>query len=92
MPINHTDQMNVLKDILTNQQADCCGTVAECEQMERIIKSLMVNTNVDQNLKSVLDDIYSYSQNGKYTQHLDSHIDSHRSDLTQWVNDIDSFS
>ncbi|MBE4908317.1 YtzH-like family protein [Bacillus luteolus] len=92
MPLNHTDQMHILKDILSNQQTDCCGTVAECEQMERLIKSLMINTDIDHNVKSVLQDIYSYSQNGKYTQSLDNHIDNHRTELTQWINDIDSFS
>ncbi|MEH7583434.1 YtzH-like family protein, partial [Priestia megaterium] len=29
--------MNILKDILSNHQSDCCGTVAECEQVERLI-------------------------------------------------------
>lgn len=92
MPLNQTDQMHILKDILSNQQTDCCGTVAECEQMERIIKSLMINTNIDQNVKAVLQDIYSYSQDGKYTQALDNHIDNHRTELSQWISDIDSFS
>lgn len=35
MPLNAEHQMNILKDILSNHQSDCCGTVAECEQVER---------------------------------------------------------
>ncbi|MCA1032396.1 YtzH-like family protein [Bacillus timonensis] len=89
MPLDHHYQMDILKDILSNHQTDCCGTVAECEQLERLIKSLMVNTQIDQNVKQVLTDIYSYSQSGRYTQHLDDHITSHQDQLSQWINDID---
>ncbi|MFC4321128.1 YtzH-like family protein [Litchfieldia salsa] len=92
MSLNHTDQMHILKDILTNHQDDCSGTVAECEQMERLVKSLMVNSNVDQDIKTLLTDIYSYSQQGKYTQHLDAHINEHQDQLSQWISEIDQFS
>ncbi|MBD8069017.1 YtzH-like family protein [Bacillus sp. PS06] len=92
MSLNHTHQMNILKDILTNHQDDCCGTVAECEQMERLIKSLMVNQEIDQEVKNLLTDIYSYSQQGKYTQHLDNHINEHQHQLSQWISEIDQFS
>ena len=43
MPLQYQDQVNLIKDILTNQQTDCCGSVSEYEQLERLIKSLMVN-------------------------------------------------
>lgn len=92
MSLNSNNQFDLLKDILTNHLEDCCGTVAECEQMERLIKSLMVNTNIDENTKSVLNDIYSYSQQGKYTQHLDNHINEHQDQLSQWISDIDQLS
>ena len=48
MPLQYQDQVNLLKDILTNQQTDCCGSVSEYEQLERLIKSLMANSNVNQ--------------------------------------------
>jgi hypothetical protein len=92
MSLNYNDQMSILKDILTNQQSDCCGTVAECEQLERLIKSLMMNTAIDQNVKGILGDIYSYSQEGKYTQHLDNHINSHQNQLSQWLTEFDQLS
>jgi hypothetical protein len=92
MPIDYTHQMDILKDILSNHQMDCCGTVAECEQLERLIQSLIANPNIDQSVKQVLTDIYSYSQDGKYTQHLDNHILSHQNQLSQWIDDIDQLS
>nr|WP_263325386.1 YtzH-like family protein [Neobacillus sp. Marseille-Q6967] len=92
MPLSHQDQVTLLKDILNNHQVDCCGSVAECEQLERLVKSLMVNTQIDQNVKSILQDVYDYSQHGVQSSDLDQHIQTNQGNLSQWVNSIDSFS
>jgi hypothetical protein len=92
VPLNHDDQVTLLKDILNNHQSDCCGSVAECEQLERLVKSLMVNTQIDQNVKNVLQEVYQYSQHGVGTDNLDQHILSNQANLSSWVNDIDQFS
>ncbi|MEW9051919.1 MAG: YtzH-like family protein [Neobacillus sp.] len=92
MPLSHQDQVTLLKDILNNHQTDCCGSVAECEQLERLVKSLMVNSQVDQNVKNILQEVYNYSQHGAYSADLDQHIQSNQDHLSQWVHDIDSFS
>jgi predicted Zn-dependent peptidase len=91
LPIQYRDQVSLLKDILSEHQSECCGTVAECEQLERVIKSLMVNSNTNQNVKSVLEDVYFYSQSGKNSASLDIHIEAHQDQLSQWIQDIDSF-
>lgn len=92
MPLSHSDQVTLLKDILNNHQTDCCGSVAECEQLERLVKSLMVNSQVDQNVKNILQEVYQYSQQGAGTADLDEHILSNQENLSQWVNDIGQFS
>jgi hypothetical protein len=92
MPLNFHHQLSVLMDILANHQTDCCGTVAECEQLERLVKSLLSNDHISHEAKNVLMDVYEYSQNGKYSQHLDNHITNHQQNLSQWVNDIHQFS
>ena len=92
MPLSHHDQVTLLKDILSNHQTDCCGSVAECEQLERLIKSLMVNNQVDQNVKSILQEVYHDSQAGAQTADLDGHITAHQENLSQWVDDIGQFS
>jgi len=92
MPLSHGDQVTLLKDILNNHQTDCCGSVAECEQLERLVKSLMVNTQIDQNVKNVLQEVYQYSQHGVGTSDLDQHITSNQANLSNWVSDIDQFS
>jgi hypothetical protein len=92
LPLNHQDQVTLLKDILNDHQTDCCGSTAECEQLERLAKSLMVNAQVSQNIKDILQDIYYYSQEGAQTADLDQHIVSNQENLSQWVNDIGQFS
>ncbi|MBO0960336.1 YtzH-like family protein [Neobacillus sp. MM2021_6] len=92
MPLSHEHQVTLLKDILTNHQSDCCGSVAECEQLERLVKSLMVNTQVDQNVKSILQEVYHYGQHGAQTADLDQHILSNQDNLSQWVSDIGQLS
>ncbi|APH04039.1 YtzH-like family protein [Bacillus weihaiensis] len=92
MPIQYQDQLNLLKDILTEHQADCCGTVAECEQLERVIKSLMMNDQANQNIKDVLQNVYSYSQAGVNTKELNEHIQAHQHQLTNWIDEINTFS
>lgn len=92
MPLSHQDQVTLLKDILSNHQKDCCGSVSECEQLERLVKSLMENGKVSQSVKQILEDIYAYSQQGAQTAELDEHILTNQENLSQWVSTIDQFS
>lgn len=92
MPIQYQDQVGLLKDILSEHQSECCGTVAECEQLERVIKSLMIHSNTTENVKGLLEDIYYYSQAGVNSPALDQHIEAHRDQLSQWLQDIDTYS
>lgn len=91
MPLSQQDQINLLKDILINHQVDCCGSVSECGQLERLVKSLMVNNNISENAKTVLQEIYEYSQHGIQSSDLDQHIESNQERLSQWVNDMNQF-
>ena len=92
MPISQQDKYNLLKDILNNHQVDCCGSVSECEQIERTVKSLLLSGELTPDVKDVLTEIYSYGQQGKYTQHLDNHIQNHQEQLSNWVDHIDQYS
>jgi hypothetical protein len=92
MSLSHSDQVTLLTDILYNHQTDCCGSVAECEQLERLVKSLLVNSQVDQNVKDILQKVYLYGQSGAQTADLDQHILANQENLSQWVSDIGQFS
>ncbi|MBS4173863.1 YtzH-like family protein [Bacillus sp. FJAT-49736] len=92
MPLSHRDQMTLIKDILSNHQTDACGSVAECEQLKRLVKSLLVNPSINNNIRPILEQVYSYSQDGMNTQHLDDHILSNQNNLSKWVEDMNSYS
>ncbi|MCP3741101.1 YtzH-like family protein [Rossellomorea sp. BNER] len=91
MPLNHQDQVQLLTDILSNHQTDCCGSISECEQLERLVKSLMVNSNIQENIKPVLEEIYQYSQHGINSHSLDDHILSNQQKLSQWVDNMNMY-
>lgn len=92
MGLNYVDQVHLLKDILAAHQSDFSGTTAEYEQLERIIKSLMVTSELDPNIKSILGDIYLYSQSGKSAVSMDCHISENQENLAQWIEEIDTYS
>ncbi|WLR41149.1 YtzH-like family protein [Bacillus carboniphilus] len=91
MPINHEHQISILKDILAEHQLDCCGTVSEYEQMERLIKSLLANNHLQPNVKQSLESIYNYSQKGKNSSDQTIHIQNHQEQIGQWISEINSF-
>lgn len=92
MPLSDQDQVTLLKDILTDHQTDCCGSVSECEQLDRLVSSLIDNSNINQNVKSILKKIQTYSQSGIHAANLNQHIEASQQSISSWVNDIDEFS
>ncbi|WP_299739385.1 YtzH-like family protein [Rossellomorea sp. y25] len=92
MPLNSQNQMQLLSDILSNHSTDCCGSVSECEQVERLVKSLMVNADIHENVKPVLQEIYQYSKSGISSPDLSNHITTNQENLSQWVTDMNSYS
>lgn len=91
MPLSQQHQVTILKDILSNHQSDCCGSVSECEQVERLVASLLANGQVNQQIIPILNEIHTYSQSGKTTDNLDNHITTHQDQLSSWVDSIDQY-
>lgn len=91
MPLNQQHQLSILQDILKNQQLDCCGTVAECQQMQRLIQSLLGYSQNTPEIEDTLLAVYSYSQHGKNAKNLEQHISAHKDDLSIWINSISDY-
>lgn len=92
MPLSQQHQVMVLKDILTNHQSDCCGSVSECAQVERLVTALLNNGEVNEQLIPILNEIYTYSHSGQTITDLNGHINSHQNQLSQWVDNMNQFS
>ncbi|WP_077621261.1 YtzH-like family protein [Sediminibacillus massiliensis] len=86
---NVQNQLSVLYDILSEHSEECCGSVAECQQVQRIVKSMIASNSIqDPELKQLLPEIYDYSRQGELVQNLDDHINTNRENLQNWVNSI----
>lgn len=51
----------------------------------------MVNPNIHENIKPILQEVFNYSQNGQYTQHLDFHIESNQENISEWVDQMNIY-
>lgn len=92
MPITSNDMLTILIDILENHKTDCCGTVAECQQMKRLINSLLTNDQIIySDIKPVLMNIYNYCQEGEASTELDTYIYSNQNDISHWLNGLTSY-
>lgn len=91
MPLNEQHQLTILQDILKNHQVDCCGTVSECQQLERLIQSLIGNQQVDEQMKNTLMDVYNYSLHAQNSKNMDDHINQHQDELSMWIDDLGSY-
>jgi hypothetical protein len=91
MPLTSNDQLHLLQDILSNHKTDCCGSISECEQIQRIIQSLVNDNSIPYEMKNTLKDIYNYSKTPETTQHLEHHINQNNGNLDNWVSSIETF-
>ncbi len=88
MPLNEQYQLSLLQDILRNHQIDCCGTVSEYEQMQRLIHSLQGHKQVNNEMNNTLVDVYNYSLQGQNADNIDDHILKHKENFEQWINNL----
>lgn len=89
MTLNINHQLTLLMDLLDEQRNDCCGNVAEYEQITRLVKSLMQNNELtDQQLQQLLPEIYAYGKDGESSSNIEAHITANNQQLATWVEAI----
>jgi hypothetical protein len=89
MSLNVNDQLHVLYDLLSEQSEDDCGSVSECQQIKRLVQSLMAKGAIqDEQLLQLLPEIYNYGRKGELAQNLDEHITSNQDNLRTWISTI----
>ncbi|ASN04943.1 YtzH-like family protein [Virgibacillus necropolis] len=83
------DQLTVLHDILTEQSEECCGDINEYKQIKRIIQTLMANESItDEELLSLLPEIYNYGIQGEQAQNLEEHVTTNKGNIETWTSHI----
>lgn len=81
--MNYQDQLTLLSDILKNQQAQNFGTEDEFSQIQRLVKSLQINGQLDENMQQMLSHITYYSQHKDDT--------GNEAPFDQWLQSIEEF-
>ncbi|WP_186578334.1 YtzH-like family protein [Aquibacillus kalidii] len=90
MSLDVNNQLSLLSDLLSEQSEDCCGSVSECQQIKRLVQSMMANNSIEsQELLQLLPEIYNYGRQGEIAQNLNEHINTNQSNLQNWVNAIE---
>jgi len=89
MTISVNNQLTLLLDILDEHHADCCGSVSEYQQIERLVTSLLANKSIsDEQLLHLLPEIYNYGKQGESAQSLPDYITLNKTNLGNWINAI----
>jgi hypothetical protein len=88
MPLNHHDQLHIIRDLLQDHLTDCAGSPSECAQIERLAAHLLENEEVHEEVRHILSNINEYSHTGSSHENLNEHISSHLPHLESWIDTI----
>lgn len=89
MVLTTHNQLQLLQDILTEQNDDCCGEISEYQQIKRLVQTMIANNSIsDEQLLQLLPEIYNYGRQGEIAQNDEEHIVSNKTNIQTWVNAI----
>ncbi|MFS0751070.1 YtzH-like family protein [Oceanobacillus sp. 1P07AA] len=90
MTLNVSNQLTLLSDILDEQHGECCASVSECQQIGRLVQSILDRDQItDEQLLTILPEIYNYGRQGEQAQSLPNHVSSNIDNIKHWINAIE---
>nr|WP_042224047.1 YtzH-like family protein [Oceanobacillus manasiensis] len=92
MSLTTNHQLVLLLDILDEQSGECCGNVAEYQQIKRLVQSMLADNRItNTELTQLLPDIYNYGNQGENSPNVPDHITANQANIEHWVNAIHQF-
>ncbi|QHE53305.1 YtzH-like family protein [Pontibacillus sp. HMF3514] len=89
MPLTTKDQMNVLYDLLSEHAEECCGSVSEYQQIQRLARSLLSKKAINNDdFLQILPQIYDYGRDGEISDNDSNYVTSNQAQLNEWMNSI----
>lgn len=89
MTLTVHNQLRLLHDILSEQTEDCCGEIAEYQQIKRLVQAMIANNSIsDEQLLQLLPEIYNYGRQGEIAQNDEEHITTNKDNIDTWVSAI----
>jgi len=89
MTLSVNDQLRLLHDLLDEQMIDSSGSIAEYQQIKRLIQEMVAKNKVtDDELLQLLPEIYNYGRQGEIAQSSTEHITSNKENIESWKSAI----
>lgn len=89
MTLSVNDQLRLLHDLLDEQMLDNSGSIAEYQQIKRLIQKITADNKItDDQLLQLLPEIYNYGRLGEIAQNSPEHITSNIDNIEDWKNAI----
>lgn len=89
MTLTVNNQLTLLHDILDEQIADSSGSIAEYQQIKRLVQAMISKNNItDEQLLQLLPEIYNYGLQGEIAQSLPEHITTNKDNIENWKSAI----
>lgn len=92
MTLSVNDQLRLLHDLLDEQMLDNTGSIAEYQQIKRLIQEMIAKDKInDDQLSKLLPEIYNYGRQGEIAQSSSEHISTNTDNIENWKNVIEQF-
>jgi len=89
MTLSVNNQLTLLHDILDEHHLDRSASIAEHQQLKRLVQAIMDNNHIsDEQLLQYLQEIYHYGQQGENASSQTDHISSNKNNIVNWISAI----
>lgn len=89
MTLSVNDQLTLLHDLLDEQMIEHAGSVAEYQQIKRLIQEMIAKNKItNEQLLQLLPEIYNYGRQGEIAQNLSEHITTNVDNIELWKHAI----
>lgn len=89
MTLSVNNQLMLLHDILDEHHVDRSGSVAEYQQIKRLVQAIITKDSIaDEQLLQLLPEMYDYGKRGESAQNQPEHITSYQNNIESWLSAI----
>ncbi len=82
------NQLTLLHDLLDEQAIYRTVSLNEYKQIRRLVQAICTNNDIDEELLSILPEIYNYGIKGELSQSQLEHIVTNETNIKKWLHTI----
>ena len=86
--LNVHNQLTLLHDLLDEQITFKTVSMHEYKQIKRLVQTIISNKEMDQELLTVLPQIYYYGIKGEVAHSYSDHIEENKNNIQKWLETI----